>query len=219
MKPRDKAILDDLERFRVLSRDDVKDLHFKHLKNPIGNCNAVLKRLFLQGHIDRNTNQQPFLYFPKPSIKKDSAKIPHFLEIVKVYKDLIRYEKPTTFQVEPKYGKGYMEPDIFTIWKGSPLWIEVQRSVYSEEMMNEKMARYESFYDNGDIYQESWQPKDNPIFPAILILSNVRYPVSSERIEIIQAKNIDEFMFKVPTIIQKKGKGIKHQIKIKEDVK
>lgn len=209
MKPRDKAILNDLERFRVLSRDDVKDLHFKHLKSPIGNCNAVLKRLYLQGLIERNTNQQPFLYFPKPSIKKDSAKIPHFLEIVKVYKDMCRYEKTSQFIVEPKYGKGYCEPDIFTIWKGSPLWIEVQRTVYSETLMNEKIERYESFYDTGAILQEPWQPNE-PIFPAILILSATRYPVSSDRIQIIQAKSIDEFMMKVdkPKTISSKGMKI-----------
>jgi hypothetical protein len=212
MRTRDKSILDDLERFRVLSRDDVKDLYFKQLKNPVGNCNAVLKRMYLHGYIDRNTNTQPFLYFPKQSIKKDSAKIPHFLEIVKVYKDIIRYEKPTTFIVEPKYGKGFMEPDIFTIWKGSPLWIEVQRTHYSEEQMNDKINRYESFYDSGAILQENWQPK-TPIFPTILMLSVVRYPVASERINIIQAKSIDEFMIKVekPKIVEQGG--IKIQIR------
>jgi hypothetical protein len=212
MRKRDKSILDDIIRFRCMSRDDIKDLYFKHLKNPIGNCNAVLKRMYLQGLIDRNTNMQPYIYFPKEKpIKKDSAKIPHFLEIVKVYKDMISYTKPTMFLVEPKYGKGYMEPDIFTIWKGAPLWIEVQRSHYTDEVMNEKIARYEAFYASGLIKGESWQPKDYPVFPSILIISPVRYPVTSEKIQIMQAKSIKEFMMTVdkPRTIQSKGVTIK----------
>lgn len=195
MKQRDKNIINDLQRFRVMGRDDIVDLHFKGLKNPIGNCNTVLKRLFRDGHIERNINTQPFLYFPKEKpIKKDSTKIPHFLEILQTYKDMIKYKSPSTFIVEPKYGKGFMEPDIFTIWKGAPLWIEVQRSIYSEEVMTDKINRYEAFYDSGNIKSEPWQPKDNPIFPAILILSPTRYPVSSGRFQIMQAKSISEFM-------------------------
>jgi hypothetical protein len=167
--------------------------------------------MYLHGLIDRNTNMQPYIYFPKEKpIKKDSAKIPHFLEIVKVYKDIISYTKPTIFQVEPKYGKGYMEPDIFTIWKGSPLWIEVQRSHYTEEVMNEKFSRYEAYFDSGLVKKESWQPKD-PVFPAVLIISPVHYPVSSEKIQIMQAKSIKEFMFKVdkPKVVNNGGITIK----------
>lgn len=210
MKPRDKSILNDLTRFRVLSRDDITDLHFKGLKNPIGNCNTVLKRLFRDGYIDRNTNTSPYLYFPKEkTIKKDSAKIPHFLEIVQTYKDMLKYKIPSVFLVEPKYGKGFMEPDIFTIWKGAPLWIEVQRSQYTEEVMTDKINRYEAFYNSGLITKESWQPKENPIFPAILILCPSRYPVASERIKIMQAKSISEFMLSIEKPKEVKAEGIK----------
>lgn len=207
MNKRDKAILEDLQRFRVMSRDDIAELHFKGLKNSIGNCNMVLKRLYRDGHIDRNTDTSPYLYFPKEkTIKKDSAKIPHFLEILKTYKEMIRYKKPSIFTVEPKYGKGYMEPDIFTIWKGAPLWIEVQRSIYSEEVMTEKFNRYEAFFDSGLISKETWQPKENPIFPSVLILSSTRYPVTSERLKIMQAKSISEFMLSI-----EKPKEVQHE--------
>lgn len=56
MKKRDIAILNDLERFRVLSRNDIIDLHFANLKNPIASCNSVLKRLRRDGYIEVNTN-------------------------------------------------------------------------------------------------------------------------------------------------------------------
>lgn len=77
-----------------------------------------MKRLRRDGHVDANITQQPFIYFPQPSIiRKTSQKIPHFLGIVDVYKQLIQYEKPKLFKVEPKYSKEFMEPDAFTIWR------------------------------------------------------------------------------------------------------
>src|SRR4051812_25190453 len=105
MNKRDLSILKDLERFRVLSRDDIAFLHFKHLKRPIKCCNDVLKRLRRDNQIEANIERQPYLYFVSPSpIKKDSAKIPHFLKIVDFYKTLLEYETPRIFNVEPKYG-------------------------------------------------------------------------------------------------------------------
>lgn len=45
MNARDKAIVSDLVRFRCLSRDDIAELHFSNIKNPITQANMVLKRL------------------------------------------------------------------------------------------------------------------------------------------------------------------------------
>lgn len=93
MKNRDKAILSDLKRFRCMSRDDIIDLHFNGLKNAVTCCNTVMKRLRRDGQVDANITQQPFIYFPQPStLRKTSQKIPHFLGIVDVYKQLIHYE-------------------------------------------------------------------------------------------------------------------------------
>ncbi|CAM3816147.1 hypothetical protein GCM10009865_51830 [Aeromicrobium ponti] len=104
MRKRDVAILNDLQRFRCLTRNDIIELHFKGLKQPVTCCNTILKSLRRDGLIDVNVNHQPYLYFPSPAtIKKDSAKIPHFLKIVEFYKSLIKYEDPKTFMVEPKY--------------------------------------------------------------------------------------------------------------------
>nr|MCX3330287.1 hypothetical protein [Bacillus pacificus] len=128
MKNRDKAIMSNLKRFRCMSRDDIIDLHFQGLKNAVTCCNTVMKRLRRDGHVDANITQQPFIYFPQPStLRKTSQKIPHFLGIVDAYKQLIHYEKPKLFKVEPKYGREYMEPDAFTIWRRSPFFIEVQK--------------------------------------------------------------------------------------------
>lgn len=198
MKSRDKAILSDLKRFRCMSRDDIIDLHFQGLKNAVTCCNTVMKRLRRDGHVDANITQQPFIYFPQPStLRKTSQKIPHFLGIVEVYKQLIHYEKPKLFKVEPKYGRDYMEPDAFTIWRRSPFFIEVQKSVYSKKIMQDKINRYELYFHSQEWHNESWQPKDSKFFPSILIITDKKYDVTSSDLRIFQATSIHDFMDKL----------------------
>lgn len=196
MRKRDLAILHDLERFRCLTRDDIIQLHFKGLKNAVTCCNTVLKRLRRDGQIEVNTDQQPYIYFTSPSaIKKDSAKIPHFLKIVEFYRSLLRFEDPETFIVEPKYGKGFMEPDAFMIWKRSPFFIEIQRSVYSERIMNEKFNRYVSYFLSNEWQQESWQPVDKKIFPKIILISDTKYTLPRhDAVNFFQVKDINQFL-------------------------
>ncbi|MDA1861154.1 replication-relaxation family protein [Bacillus cereus group sp. BY122LC] len=198
MKSRDKAILSNLKRFRCMSRDDIIDLHFQGLKNAVTCCNTVMKRLRRDGHVDANITQQPFIYFPQPStLRKTSQKIPHFLGIVEVYKQLIHYEKPKLFKVEPKYGREFMEPDAFTIWRRSPFFIEVQKSVYSKKIMQDKINRYELYFHSQEWHNESWQPKDSKFFPSILIITDKKYDVTSSDLRIFQATSIHDFMDKL----------------------
>ncbi|HHK5536255.1 TPA: replication-relaxation family protein [Bacillus mobilis] len=195
MKSRDKAILKDLRRFRCLSRDDIIDLHFQGLKKAVTSCNTVMKRLRRDGSVDVNVSQQPYIYFPQPStIRKTSQKMPHFLAIVNVYKQLLQYEKPKMFKVEPKYGKGYMEPDIFTIWRQSPFFIEVQNSIYSKKVMQEKLHRYEFYFHSLEWQQEPWQPKKSKYFPSLLVITDSQYEIFSPNFRIFQAKSIHDFM-------------------------
>lgn len=155
MKSRDKGILNDLKQFRCMSRDDIIDLHFQGLKNAITCCNTVMKRLRRDGHVDANVLQHPYIYFPQPSpIRKTSRKIPHFRGIVDAYKQLVHYENPELFDVEPKYGKAFMEPDAFTIWRRSPFFIEVQKSVYSKKIMQDKINRYELYFHSQEWHNE-----------------------------------------------------------------
>ncbi|HFK1663371.1 replication-relaxation family protein [Bacillus cereus] len=195
MRNRDKAILNNLKRFRCMSRDDIIDLHFQGLKNAVTCCNTVMKRLRRDGHVDANISQQPYIYFPQSStLRKTSQKIPHFLGIVDVYKQLIYYEKPKLFKVEPKYGKAFMEPDAFTIWRRSPFFIEVQRSVYSKKVMQDKINRYELYFHSQEWHNESWQPKESKFFPSILIITEKYYNISSFSLRIFQASSIGNFL-------------------------
>ncbi|NIL30575.1 replication-relaxation family protein [Bacillus thuringiensis] len=195
MRNRDKAILNNLKRFRCMSRDDIIDLHFQGLKNAVTCCNTVMKRLRRDGYVDANISQQPYIYFPQSStLRKTSQKIPHFLGILDVYKQLIYYEKPKLFKVEPKYGKEFMEPDAFTIWRRSPFFIEVQKSVYSKKVMQDKINRYELYFHSQEWHNESWQPKESKFFPSILIITEKYYNISSFSLRIFQASSISNFL-------------------------
>ena len=195
MRNRDKAILNNLQRFRCMSRDDIIDLHFQGLKNAVTCCNTVMKRLRRDGHVNANISQQPYIYFPQSStLRKTSQKIPHFLGILDVYKQLIYYEKPKLFKVEPKYGKEFMEPDAFTIWRKSPFFIEVQKSVYSKKVMQDKINRYELYFHSQEWHNESWQPKESKYFPSILIITEKYYNISSFSLRIFQASSISNFL-------------------------
>lgn len=196
MRKRDTAIISDLQRFRCMTRDDIMKIHFKGLKNPVTCCNTVMKRLRRDGHIEVNAAQQPYIYFPSPApIKKDSAKIPHFLKIVEFYRSLLNFQPPESFIVEPKYGKGYMEPDAFMIWKRAPFFVEIQRSIYSEKVMNEKFNRYISYYMSNEWQHEPWQPEGKKIFPKIILITDTRYNLPQHsNVHFFQVQNIKHFL-------------------------
>lgn len=194
MKSRDLQIVKDLERFRVMSRDDITDLYFSHLKNPITNANTALKRLVRDKQIDVSTSYRPYVYFPAGStMKRNSTKIPHFLEIVDVYKQIKSYDNPKIFTVEPKYKKGLAEPDVFAIFKGSPFFIEIQRNVYSQEVMNKKIQRYEALFHSGELLSEPWQ-KEEKVFPFIIMITDTRYEIESDVLKVFQVPSINHFM-------------------------
>lgn len=187
MNERDKAIIADLERFRCLTRDDVAELHFSNVKNPITQANMVLKRMRRDGRIDCSSERRMYIYFSKPSIKKDGAKVNHFLAIADFYKQIRKVETPRRFDVEPKLGgKGRPEPDAFTIWKGAPWYVEIQRSQFSDKVMQDKLNRYEQYYLSGEWEQENWQPANKKIFPYIWIVGVGHYRVGERPFKVIQ---------------------------------
>ncbi|MGG4035035.1 replication-relaxation family protein [Paenibacillus cisolokensis] len=188
MIARDRAIISDLERFRCLTRDDVAELHFAGLRDPVKAANAALLRLRRDGRIAVSRARRKYIYFPVPGIKKDSAKIDHFLAIVDFYRQLRRIEEPRRFEVEPKYGKGRPEPDVFTIWKGVPWFVEIQRTVYSDKVMSQKLDRYEAYFHSGEWEREPWQPREKKYFPYVWILGAVNYRVHGRSFRILQTK-------------------------------
>ncbi|MFD5851104.1 hypothetical protein ACFWGC_13015 [Cytobacillus pseudoceanisediminis] len=185
---RDKAIITDLNRFRVMDRNSIAELHFANIKNPITAANTVLLRLIREGHIQRTTATIPYCYYGNElTIKKNSAKIGHWLAILEVYKEMRKHRPVETFQVEPKYGgKGTVEPDIFTVFRKTPFFIEVQKTLYSDKQMAEKINRYV------DLCRSNVLPKP---FPHVLIVSEQRYAIDGVwPFKVFQAQTFSQFI-------------------------
>lgn len=185
-------IISDLQRFRCMSRNDIANIHFRDTRQPVQQANIMLKRLRLQGDVVADTSRRPYIYFPADSrIKKQSQKIDHYLAIVQVYQQLCKQGALKRFDVEPKYGsKGTVEPDIFCIYRGSPFFIEVQRSIYADKYMTQKLKRYEQFKREGKWRRFDWQPQE-PIFPHIWIIGDKDYDTSAiGKIKVLQSRNV-----------------------------
>ncbi len=178
-----------------MDRNSIAELHFSDAKKPNGAANNVLLRLVREDKIQRSTAFTPFCYFgPDVNMKKNSAKVGHFLAILNVYKQLRKQGGLEMFLVEPKYGeKGNVEPDIFCVWKRMPFFIEVQKSVYSEKQMKDKLTRYKALYQSKVIEKEVWQPQDKKLFPNVIILSDTRYALDKYPFTLFQT-TLDQFI-------------------------
>ncbi|MBU8756752.1 hypothetical protein KM927_25065 [Priestia megaterium] len=200
LSQRDKDIITFINQFRAVDRDSLVELFFKQLKSPINACNSVMVRLYRLELIERTQQYSPTVYLPVDAkIKKNSQKILHFLSILDIYKQMCTYSVPKQVIVEdkPTGRKGGIEPDLFCIFKGSPFWIEIQRNQYSEQKMQAKIDLYEEFFFSDDWKALHWQPEDqSAIFPSVILITPVRYTLSSEHIRIIQVASIHELMEK-----------------------
>lgn len=197
MVERDLNIIKDLIRFRCMSRDQILKLHFGGNKNKISNGNNVLKRLVDRNYITVNKEYRPFVYFPNPpTIKIDSSKLLHFLSIVDLYVALNEVEKPKTFITEPKFQKGCVEPDAFTILRKNklPIFFEIQLTQYSQTMINKKFDGYKRLYETDIIKNEPWQPLNKIIYPLIILISHHRYEVDTSGLKILQYQSIQQFI-------------------------
>lgn len=190
MNKRDKAILDNLKKFRVLNRDQLIGLHFNNLNQKTVTCNRVMKRLRERGLVECDTSRVPYNYFLNPpSIRKDSMKLFHFQAIADFYLEASKYGAISEFEVEFKTGeKGSIEPDIYMVWNNAPFFVEIQRSVYTKKVMEAKIERYEKFYE-----QEEWK-SFTKYFPYILIITDHKYTLQPSSLRIFQAPSIQKFV-------------------------
>ncbi|WDL89820.1 hypothetical protein IUJ58_26075 (plasmid) [Priestia aryabhattai] len=200
LSQRDKDIIAFINQFRAVDRDSLVELFFKQLKLPVNACNSMMIRLYRLGMIERTQQYSPTVYLPVDAkIKKNSQKILHFLSILDVYKQMCTYSVPKQVIVEdkPTGRKGGIEPDLFCIFRGSPFWIEIQRNQYSDQKIQAKITLYEEFFFSDEWKALDWQPEDRAaIFPSVMLITPIRYAVSSEHIRIIQVASIHELMEK-----------------------
>ncbi|MEM5003202.1 hypothetical protein [Priestia megaterium] len=200
LSQRDKEIIEFINRHRAVDRDSLAELFFSALKTPIHGCNSVMVRLYRLGLVERTQQYSPTVYLPADAkIKKNSQKILHFLSILDVYKQMLTYSKPKIVIVEdkPTGKKGGIEPDLFAVWKGAPFWFEIQRNTYSEAKMQAKINLYEDYFHSDEWTSLHWQRPDKPaVFPTIIVVTPVRYIISSDYVKVIQVTDIHELMQK-----------------------
>jgi hypothetical protein len=213
MRQRDKDIINALQQFRAMTRDQLATLFFSQTKNPIRHANEVLKRLRDRGYIEADMNRQPFIYFPKPArIKTNGQKVEHFLKITDFYLQICRKgEKDLKhFSVEPQFQNVDVRPDILQFWRGSAFFVEIQNTQYTTKVMQQKIARYEAF-----AHSELWReclPVKVKRFPAVWIVADHKYNVSSEYIRILQTKDVAELLAMTKPKQQPSNNGISIKI-------
>ncbi|MFB8424051.1 replication-relaxation family protein [Priestia megaterium] len=190
MNHRNQEILENLEKFYVLDRDQLIQLHFQEQKQSITTCNRIVNRLTSKGLVKVDRTTRPYNYFHnETNMKLNSTKIPHFKAITQTYLDLYQFTKPSIFEVEMKLGaKGTIEPDIYVVWNSAPMFIELQKNRYTLKVMQAKIDRYQAYYDS-----KEWKMFTEQ-FPFILILSETRYNIDTGNLGVYQAKDIQDFI-------------------------
>lgn len=115
----------------------------------------------------------------------------HFLAIADVYAQLRAMEEPKTVEIEPKFGKGNPEPDMFVIWRKHALFIEIQRSYYNAKKYEDKFERYERYYFSDEWKELAWQPEGKKIFPKVWIIGEQQLNWQPE-FKVIQSKAVSD---------------------------
>lgn len=103
-----------------------------------------------------------------------------------------------------KYSKGLAEPDAYVEVKGKGLFIEIQRNLYSQKVMDAKIKRYEALRYSDEFINKS--------FPFIVMVTNSKYEINSGVITVFQVNSIQEFIRNVRGNV--KSKPVK-EIKIR----
>jgi len=210
MRKRDKEIIQTLQLFRAMTRDQIAELFYGYTKSPSTNANFALKRLRDRGYIEADVTSQPYTYFPKPSrIKVNGQKVEHFLKITDFYLQLLKHgEKDIKhFSIEPQFPNIDVRPDIFMLWRGTYFFTEVQNTHYTQKVMQQKINRYEAFMKSNE-----WKeclPFKVKNFPTIWIIADHTYNVKSDYVRIVQSKDVNTLLARMKP---KKETGISIKI-------
>jgi hypothetical protein len=187
MKSRDLAILNSLEKFKCLTRDQIAALHFSKNARPHITANQVLKRLRRDNYITANTDRsfQQYIYFSNPSpIKIDSQKINHHLLINQTIIEMLSYSSINEFHFETKQQDADFIPDIYVKgWLGKDWFIECQNSLYTVKQFYSKLDKYKDYYNKGYLNNE-----------RVLILGkiNLKFDPEDYPFKIMQIKGIND---------------------------
>jgi hypothetical protein len=148
MIKRDRAILEYLEKFRVLSRDQIAALVCPEVANPAYIANRICKRLGRDGYLTVLPQRlgEQYLYMPDPPIiHPRSTRINHFLKIADLY---IELGKPNHYDVEPPFNN--YRPDVYATIGEISVCIEVQLTRVAKRKIQSKVDRFVRSYYLGE---------------------------------------------------------------------
>jgi hypothetical protein len=108
-----------------------------------------------------------------PPIPFSNSRVPHWLLIGDVYLDMCELEQPFKFLPEQRLNGGRFNPDIFAIWLGRAMWIEVQgpKSPLTSKQWAKKWSRYNEYINQKLYRNESWQPDTKKVKPRVVVIS------------------------------------------------
>jgi hypothetical protein len=215
MRKRDLDIIKSLGKFKCLTRSQLEALHFNKNANPTVTANRVLKRLRDSDNITANTDRsfQEYIYFNNPStIKTNSQKIDHFLQIAQTYIDMKKYSPVKEFIIESKINNAAFIPDVYADWLNRRWFIECQNSIYTVKQLYSKLDKYRDYYESG--YYEELVGERNP-FPNVLIIGklNLSFNPSDYLFTVRQVKSISDLHTAIEGAKKKRYKEFKAEIK------
>jgi hypothetical protein len=111
-----------------------------------------------------------------------------------------------------------IEPDAFSIYKYKPgkarvFWLEIENSDRRANYVASKtLNNYEKYFLSGQWKKESWQPKDNKIFPYVLIVSYSEYKTKQLIKEFKKKQKIPSIPYFFSDYKTLKDKGISGEV-------
>jgi hypothetical protein len=212
MKSRDLEIINSLELYKCLTRDQIAALHFSTKARPHINANQVLRRLRDRGYILANTDKsfQQYTYFNNPSpIKMDSQKIDHHLLINQTVIDMLKHAPIQEFKLETKLDDTDLIPDIQVKgWLNNNWFIECENTLHGTKQLYSKINKYKEYYENG-----YWNNE------RVLIIGKINMKLETDdySFKIMQIKCIDDLKDTIQRYKELKFKEFKG--KVKEETK
>lgn len=189
------------DTFPAANRDQLARLFFSDRSNPILKCTQTMQqyRQDKPKWIDVNKEKRPYVYFAYPlRIKKQSAKLDHWMALVDVYHDLKEAAVPFEIvEMEYSFGKGYPQPDLILQINDHCLFVEVQRT--KETRMQKKIDQYRNLFikSKHEIFCKEF---------VIWLRTDRKYKVKSE-ISLIQCIDVKELMSSLDNVMINKEKS------------
>lgn len=192
MKKRDEAIIQDMYRFRAMTRDDIIALHFSNVKRGVNNCNTVMKRLRDNGEVDVIKSVKPFIYvIPHKENGYEPQQTKRYLELVSIYREMRQRGEVSIWETEPQLPGLQHTPDAIAVWNGRPYFVETSYSASTVEKATAKIKSYQQYWKQRKLWrEEGWHKPNQKSFPHVILITSKQMLLTSHGFRIYQGTKI-----------------------------